>query len=95
MSKLDESEESEDEEGSKEPSDRKFKPPMNVPQYYNEEGGKVEAEGEKRKKKALSRYFFSVSDFQRRSVGESRDICPPPQGYLGGRGKHRRRDPKR
>jgi len=57
MSKLEDSDASDQEEENedKDVSDKKFKVPMNVPQYFNEEGSKEQAEGEKKKKKALSR----------------------------------------
>lgn len=57
MSKLEDSDGSDqdEEDQDKDTSDKKFKVPMNVPQYFNEEGSKEQADSEKKKKKALSR----------------------------------------
>ncbi|XP_023334808.1 neuroguidin isoform X2 [Eurytemora carolleeae] len=57
LSKLDDESENEDEEASKNPSEQKFKPPMNVPQYYMEGRGEDKGleEGEKSKKRAISK----------------------------------------
>jgi len=57
MSKLDEDSDSEVEEDSKEPSKQKFKPPMNVPQFFKENTDDAQSaeDGEKSKKRAISR----------------------------------------
>ena len=59
LSKLDDDseDENEDEEAFKNPSEQKFKPPMNVPQYYMEGRGEDKGleEGEKSKKRAISK----------------------------------------